>query len=393
MKQWIYNRLKPWVAQRLEWFLLLITAYHAKNRRCKENTGKVLIARTDGLGDFVLWLDAQIEIRNMFPDKKLVMMLDSTKPTKELAKKIPHIDQVIVVNIHNYIRFFEVFRMRRQSYDIIIQPVYGRTAFTDILLFSCRADLRITLDGNNRFLTPWEKYVSDGAYDKVIPVSLDVRHELIRCGEMIRGLGNVYYLARLPYLLNVETIPPMRKPYGVIYAGGSWSEKCWETEKFAMVCDWIVEHTGMALYLCGGPNDIEKTCDVQSRMKQKSLIINVAGKHNLCQSVEVIRNASFVFGNDTGAIHIAAICRVPSVAIVVGRELGRFFPYETESNIGDEKFPIPVFSEMPCAGCLYRGEKDCPYMKQTATCLPCIEKISVSQVISALEQILKGEDE
>jgi len=390
MKGWILKVLKPWAAQRLEWALLYYFARTAKRRRCKKPTGKILIARTDGLGDFVLWLDAQKQLRTMYPDKKLVMMLDATKPTFELAKKCPDIDEVLLVNVHRYVRFFEIFRMRKRSFDQIIQPVYGRTAFTDLLLFSSRADHRVTLDGGHRFLTAWEKRTSDQGYDRVI-LSAPKGHELIRCGELIRGLGKHTYKAILPRLYEVTQLPKgiaAMRPYIVIYPGGSWKEKCWAPTRFATVCDWIVERTKKKLFLCGGADDYDAAKKVKEAMKHYDAVTIYAGEHDICQSAEVIRHADFVFGNDTGAIHIAAVCRVPSAAIVVGREFGRFFPYGVERRMGDERFPVSIFASMPCLGCFLEGEQVCHNLRSDPERLPCIDEISIEQVLSVLENCL-----
>lgn len=385
---WVFERLKPWVAQRLEWALLWAFAATAKRRRCGRETGRILIARTDGLGDFLLWTDAQKRLREMYPGKKLVVMLDAEKPTRELAERSPHIDEVMTVHVHRYVRFFEVFRMRRHRFDLVLQPVYGRTAFTDLLLFACRAGERITLDGNRRFLTPWEKRVADRAYDRVIPAGPRVRHELIRCGEMIRGLGDGSYRAALPRMAVQAERPSPGPAYIVVYPGGSWKEKCWPPQRFAAICDWMYERTGRTILLCGGENDAQAAAGIWERMAHRDACVVLAGKHDLCRSFALIRDASFVFGNDTGAIHMAAVCRVPAAAIVVGREIGRFFPYEVERRTGDEIFPEAIFAPLPCMGCMLEEERPCVYAQDGQERLPCIEQISVGQVQAAIQRFL-----
>lgn len=139
---------------------------------------------------------------------------------------------------------------------------------------------------------------------------------------------------------------------------------------------------------CGGADDYETAVEIQKEMKLSKAVTIFAGEHDICQSFELIRHADLVFGNDTGAIHIAAVCRIPSVAIVVGREMGRFFPYEVEESTGNEVYPIPVFASMPCAGCLLEENRVCAITRRDPERLPCIDKISVEQVQAALENFL-----
>lgn len=386
----IVKKIKPWAAQRLEWILLWCFSHLAKYRRCRRPTNQILIARTDGLGDFALWLDAQKQLRALYPKKKLVMILDSTKPTLPWAEQCPDIDEVYYVDVRRYRRFFEVFRMTRRSYDIVIQPVYGRTAFTDLLLFACRADQRITLDGGKRFLTDWEKQVTGRAYDQIVPAAAGVRHELIRCAELIRGLGKPDYLAKLPRCAEAGRRSFAKEPYVAVYPGGSWVEKCWDPIKFAQVCDWIIEQTGYRIYLCGGEGDAPIVEAVYQAMVHAGWADIFAGKSDMVQSVQTISGAAFVFGNDTGAIHIAAVSGVASAAIVADREWGRFFPYEVETTSPDDCFPISIHSDAPCKGCVLEGGEGCRFQEREGSRLLCIERISVEQVKAALADWIDG---
>lgn len=388
MKNWLLKKLKLWMAQRLEWSLLWCFAHLAKRRRCKLPTGRVLIARTDGLGDFALWLDAQKQLRNIFPNKRLVVILDSTKPTIQWARKCPDIDEVFCVDVRRYKRFFEVFRMASRSYDVVIQPVYGRTAFTDLLLFACRADLRITLDGGRRFLTIWEKRVTDQAYDRILPALGGTHHELIRCAEVLRGLGLANYRAKLPRLKAERLSLFNEEPYIVVFPGGSWLEKCWRPENFAQICDWLIEQTGYRIVFCGGENDILAAEEICRRMIRTGRAMTFVGRLALSQSIQIISNAIFAFGNDTGAIHIAAVYGVSSAAIVADREWGRFFPYETEVEAEEDCFPIPIHANVFCKGCVLEGGDGCRLQKAESERLMCIESISVEQVKQALRPAL-----
>ena len=133
----VLRRLKPLVAHQLEMFLLWYYSATAKQRRPKHETGRILLARTDGLGDFIIWLSCAQKFRELYPDKKIVVMLDSIKPTLELVQEMPQwFDEVFNIDIHNYTRFFEFRKMQKMEFDLLIQPAYSRVAFTDVCLQS-----------------------------------------------------------------------------------------------------------------------------------------------------------------------------------------------------------------------------------------------------------------
>ena len=67
----------------------------------------------------------------------------------------------------------------------------------------------------------------------------------------------------------------------------------------------------------------------------------------------LISKSSFVLGNDSAAIHIAAACRVPSVCYIHGAHFGRYVPYPNDLP-EMEYHPRCVYNKMDCYWCGYR---------------------------------------
>ncbi len=383
------KKIKHWATSHVELALLWYLSSHAKKHRCKKPTGKILIARTDGLGDFALWVDAQKQLRRLYPNKEIVMLMDVELPTIELARLCPDIDEVLGVYMHHFARFIELLRMTRRSYDLVIQPIYARWVFTDLLLFACRADRRITLDGSERFLSAWAHKMSDQGYDEILPASQKDVHELEHCAEVIRGLGLTGYNAVVPHMFPLPECELPTRPYIVVYPGGSWREKCWEPRKYAELCDWLIERTQMEVLLCGGENDCDASAEVMRLTRHREQIMDHTGQDRIVKSCMLVCGARLVIGNDTGMLHIAALHRKPSLTIVAGREYGRFFPYHLEEQPEEDNFPSAVFAELPCLGCCLYGDQPCVLSASShGSTLPCIEQITVGKVKEKLMVII-----
>ena len=71
----LIKKFKPVLAHQLEMILLWYYSKTAKYRRPSKTTGKILLARTDGLGDFIIWLSCAKAFRQLYPEKKIVLML------------------------------------------------------------------------------------------------------------------------------------------------------------------------------------------------------------------------------------------------------------------------------------------------------------------------------
>jgi ADP-heptose:LPS heptosyltransferase len=392
IKQFVFYKLKPKLAKLVELMLLVIFSSTAKFRRCKSKSDSILISRTDGFGDFILWLNAAKKIKERYKDKKIVLMLDATKPTAAIAKKLPYFDEVIEIDIHKYPRFLAIFKLAHMQFDMVIQPVYSRLAFTDIYNFAVRANTRITIDSNGEWLAPFEWKVSNYGYDVIVPADKNVRHELIRVAELMRGIGFNDFVAQIPQIDILESATDFNFDYFVCFPVSSSKSKCWEAEKFAETISYIIKRTGLTCLICGSKAD-KAMCDEVSNLTKKltsshELIQNIAGKYNICKTTEIIRNAKMALGNDTGCMHTATVCGIFSVVIVGEFEIGRFFPYEIERQ-GEQKHNLVVVEgNLPCKGCYLQGghNPSCKITQNYDEPLPCIKNISAQQVIEVINQ-------
>lgn len=381
----ILQILKPFIAQWLEAMLLIYYSKTAKSRRCKQETGRILLARTDGLGDFIIWLSCAEEFKKLFPNKKIVLMLDSTKPTLELAEKMPHLfDEVFNIDIHNYTRFFSIWKMRKMEFDVVVQPVYSRVIFTDILLFACRADKRITLDTNSKFLTERQLKLSNRGFDQIVSASGEIKHELIRCGELMRGLGAKDFRAGLPVL---ETKRGEKEAFFISFPAASAQTKVWGTEKYAQVYTEIMRKTDWNCIIGGGKEDIPFLNEIVKMVGHKNKISVIAGKYNLSDTANIIKRAQMAIGNDTGAMHMAVACGTPSVVLMGDNEIGRFFPYMPEN--GDIPKLWVVDADMQCKDCNAVKDVPCKFPYGEKGAYHCVESITIEQCMVAVNQFLE----
>jgi len=90
---------------------------------------------------------------------------------------------------------------------------------------------------------------------------------------------------------------------------------------------------------------------------------------------EVIGNASFFVGNESGLLHIAATLGVPAVGIMGGGHFSRYFPY------GSARI---VSHQLACFECNWR----CPFPEPY-----CLTHITVGQVLEIIESVANGDQQ
>ncbi|RME02282.1 MAG: hypothetical protein D6805_10470, partial [Planctomycetota bacterium] len=95
---------------------------------------------------------------------------------------------------------------------------------------------------------------------------------------------------------------------------------------------------------------------------------------SLWELAVVVRGASLVVGPDTGVLHLAALCRTPSVGIFGPTDSRRFFPWGWRS--------VCVQLPLGCSGC---HRRICPLAHHR-----CMRDLEVEEVWRACYRLLEG---
>ena len=201
-------------------------------------------------------------------------------------------------------------------------------------------------------------------------------------------------------ILNEHSYFLKEKKYCIISCGIGLSHsnpfRVWPLDRFAKVIMHIRRVFHLDIYLCGSYDDIPNTNCLLESLSDKSNIYNFVGKTNFNEWIELIRNAEFVLGNDSGYIHLAAAVDTQAFVIIGFWNYGRFHPYQTSKEYLNYKKPILITAMKPeCALCsfsqLWRNNPKAQFAK--SLCIDevknngtykCISDISVKNVIDVL---------
>src|ERR1017187_8321830 len=197
---------------------------------------RVLIVRLDGIGDFVLWLDAAQALVRHYKERGQSASLVANALWASWAKDLAIFEDVIAVDVKKFPRNplyrIKVGReIRKLGCTVAIEPTYSRHYLLgDSVIHMSGADVRIGSVGDASNLRPWQRGTADRWYTHLVPADPSPCMELERNAEFMRGLGEVAYKAKLPQLdlANVLRIDDAlsaaidRKPYYVLFPGAGW---------------------------------------------------------------------------------------------------------------------------------------------------------------------------
>jgi len=354
------------------------------------NTERILIIRLDAIGDFILWLDSAQHFRKIYPDKKIILL--GNKAWADLARIFSYWDEVWELDRHKFsrnvaYRLHMLKKVRTAGFDVVVQPTYSREfSYGDaVARISGAREIIGSAGDDSNVIVPIEKKISDRYYTQLIPADPVPRMELQRNAEFVRGLGYIFK-STVPDMMSVAQgiNNPVAdiSPYFVLVPGTLWTGRQWPLEKFSEFASLVFHETGKSAVICGGATERQLGEALNAIMDIP--VVNMVGETSLAELVAVIKDAQFLLGNETGAIHCAAAVSTPSFCILGGGHYGRFMPYDIDSTT-EKSLPVPLIHQMDCFGCNWQ----CRYFIKDNEPAPCIEHISVEEVFNALQPLLK----
>jgi ADP-heptose:LPS heptosyltransferase len=113
--------------------------------------------------------------------------------------------------------------------------------------------------------------------------------------------------------------------YVCLHPGARWPSRRWLSDRFATVAD-ALSRIGLQIVLTGSSWESELVQNVSCQMR--SPYVDLAGLTSLGVMARLIAGARLLITNDTGASHLAAAMRTPSVIVVLGSDSARWAPLD-----------------------------------------------------------------
>ena len=349
---------------------------------------KILIIKTDNIGDFILWTDAGKEYRNIFPADKFEITLLGNSLWTNLAKETNYFEHIISIDRKRFMLhpFYRIKRMKELISVKWHQVIYHSFSHE----FGTGLSILKLITSENIIAAPSDNGIDNKFWRSLVKrkitntpsVDKNEVHELKKNAAFIRSLGHIQFVDSIPDLkfLGSPVNFQLPQPYYVIFPGASSPTRKWSESNFVELCDHIYKRTGWTGILCGGLPEVIIADNIIK--KSKARLITIAGKTNLQEFLRVLENSELVVTNETSCTHMAASVNAITICILGGGHFGRFLPYPSYEN---RKTPISIYYEMNCFNCNW----NCKYRPTKFQAAPCIENISLKQVIQSVNTILE----
>ena len=339
---------------------------------------RILITRTDRLGDVVLSTPVIRHMRGLYPEAHIAFMV---RPENRGAViNNPDLDEVILYDKRGSHRslwktFLFARSLAEKKFDaaIALHP----TNRAHMIFFIAGIPARIGYDRK----MPW-------LLTKRVPhlKHLGREHEIEYNFRMLQEAGfDVSGADRAPYIVTSQEdkdfVDSVIRDKGLsgdnmiaAHAGASCPSKRWMPESFARTADSLSEGHGSEIVLVGGGETIPVSGEVARRMKKKPA--DLTGKLSVGQLAELLSRCRLFVSNDSGPVHVAVAVGTPSV-VIFGRNYPGLSP-ERWGPFGDNN--AILHKDVGCEKCLaHNCDKD----------FKCLRAVAVEEVLSAASKIIR----
>ncbi|MFQ5680720.1 MAG: glycosyltransferase family 9 protein [Candidatus Omnitrophota bacterium] len=348
----------------------------------KSAFSRILIARTDRIGDVVLSTPVIKALRDRFPDAYIAMMVSPL--TRELVCGNPYLDEVIVYDKERrhkglFGSLKAVFALRRRRLDLAV--ILHSTNRVNLITFLAGIRRRIGYARRLGFLltdaVPYCKY--QGKMHEV-----DYNLGLLRC----IGITPQDKALFVPKDENAERwADDVFRNYGlrpgerlaVIHPSASCPSRRWPIESFSRLSREIILKYNARIVIISGKDDMGLSARLARLINppKSDKVIDLSGQTTLMQLASVLRRAALMISTDSGPVHIAVGCGLP-VVVLFGRAQPGLSP-QRWGPLGEGN--VVLHKKAGCEACLAHNCRKG---------FICLKSIRVEDVIKAVDRILKG---
>jgi ADP-heptose:LPS heptosyltransferase len=336
---------------------------------------RILLVRTDRLGDVVLTLPMLPVLRAAFPRAHIAMLL--TKYTGEIVKGNPYVDELIWYGDEGDVVPFRtmVQEIRKRRFDAVI--VARPTPRLAWLMYRAGIPLRIGT-GYRYYSVLFNRRVYEHRSDAK-------RHEVEYNLNLLKELScsvetSPQFLITIPPEAEQAVNARLRllgatpgKDMAILHPGSGGHARDWSAGNFGRLAERLARERGLQVCVTGGKGEEQIVAEVVRTSRDKA--VSLAGTLSLKELAALIRDARVFVSNSTGPLHIAVAVGTPVVGMYprqLAMSATRWGPYTDRKRVLTPQGPDD------CAACDGRRGEPCT----------CMDKITVEEVYQAIVDVL-----
>ena len=334
-----------------------------------EDLRRILISRTDGLGDVIVSLPIAVALKQRAPHAEVAFLV--TPYTAPIVRRIAEVDRVLTISAMR--KGLHVMRIYKPDAIIFARPD-PKLALEAVM---ARIDVRIGT-GYRLYSGLFTRWVYE---HRRKGAKHEAQYSVNLLGPLIEG--------DLPVIMPKLTVSPQGESearsrlaemgimgdYLVIHPGSRGSAAAYAPDRYAEVAEALLEeHRDLKLVVTAGPGEEQLGRTVVEGVRDRDRIVTIANL-SLDGLSELLRGAQGFLGSSSGPAHLAALVETPVVGLYPG--LPPLWPARWRPLGPHVTTLTPVPEEPCCAACGKSHEPE-----------NCVKRIAPERVLEACRGML-----
>ncbi len=334
---------------------------------------KILIIRTDRIGDVVLTLPLAKILKSHFPNAMVTYLINEY--TSAVFFNHPHVDKIITIPANKSLTISELKQIiKKNNFDICINvsPKFSNA----LSVFLSGIKTRIGT-GYRWYSFLFNKRIYEHRKDaKFNELEYNIHllnklgiNENVNKSNVVFGIqsdkNSEQQVQNTFSELNIDST----KKNLIIHPGSRGSSVDWPFQRFKELVNLLAHELDFNIFLTGS----KKETDMCEKLKYGKNTFNLSGKFNLKEFISLINLSDLLISNSTGPIHIAAALNKNVIGFypkVPQLSAKRWGPYTNKAIIFEP--------EIDCSNCT---RKKCEELN-------CMNSILPEKVFSEIKKII-----
>ena len=308
------------------------------------NISKILIIRTDGIGDLLNSTPAIALLRQNYTSAEITVLARPLNAPVLIGN--PDVDKVLVFDrrgehrqVTAQLKLYQ--SLRNEQFDLVV--AMQTATLPHLITFLSGASYRL-----GRYQKRFKSTLTHawrGKYKKGETHEVDRNLELVKLVCKGQGTRKLVFNLLPNEIADAETL---LTSWGMgddtflicIHPGGSSYDKLWPEKRYAKLADKLVQQYNATILLLHGPIEEELAHNIQREMQAKAIIY---APKSIRELVALLSRSNMFVCNDSGPMHLAAAMEVPTVAIFGPTDHVAWRPMSENATV--------VRRDMPCWPC------------------------------------------
>lgn len=302
---------------------------------------KILIINDSGSGDFIVASGAIREIRRMYPNEYIVLLIRGHYLA--LAELCPYVDEIFIHDVsrdfNNFYYYFphnikQIPNLLEYKFDICYN--FGHNQEAMFLSYMCGAMYRITYDREPLARKDYGSYPQNlpdvnkmisKLSNVILPRckfgthAVDVDFSLVdnMLEKPVENRELEIWYSTLDFTIAKNTLKNIAGKIYALCMSASTLLRHYPPEKYSKLVEKIFEEDPTATFIIigGGQNDLISSQIFLNNLSEKyrKNILSIVGKANYRQTGAILKFCDMYIGNDTGQVQLAAAVKCPVLMV------------------------------------------------------------------------------